>query len=108
MPRGESTPSANAIYGGEYPTPLSASTTSGSESCDVAIDLGTQDTTNNGYFPNATMYLAPGVLNSGTTAISRSAIAIAGTVDGHKAIFLTYYGGASQANSLGIYLFQRN
>ena len=102
------TPSANAIYGGEYATPLSASTTSGSENCDVAVDLGTQDTTNNGYFPNATVYVAPGVINSGATAVSLSAIAVAGTADGHKAIFLTYYGGANQAKPLGIYLFQRD
>jgi hypothetical protein len=101
------TPSANAIYGGEYAS-LGTSTASGSENCDIAVDLGAQDGTNNGYFPNATVYVAPGVINSGATAVSLSAIAVAGTADGHKAIFLTYYGGANQAKPLGIYLFQRD
>lgn len=96
---------AYLIYGGEYPTnDLSGAS---AENCDVAIDLGTEDSSTHGFFPNATVYLAPGSIhNSGSSLVTDLAIAVAGPVESRNMIFLTYYGGANVQSPLGVYLFQ--
>src|SRR5262249_52345091 len=56
-------PSSNTLYGGEFLTVTSSGAVndptvqSGSENCDVAIDLGVQDSSTNGLFPNATVFI---------------------------------------------------
>jgi hypothetical protein len=131
-------PSPNTIYGGEFLTVGSSSSVNdpsgalGSENCDVAIDLGTQDSTSSGTFSNATIFVgsnyppfsASNPWNCfGTTsvcAVSFPAAAIVGQVQGQYVIFV-----AASANSIppaqlpnnfssrvaqpvGIYLFQRS
>jgi len=128
-------PSSSTIYGGEFLTvsptgsvndPTGAS---GSENCDVAIDLGTQDASNNGLFPNATVFIAsnfppfsashPWTCGSAACAVSFPAAAIVGQVQGHYVIFVTASSGSTppaqlpdgagnpQPQHVGIYLFQQ-
>jgi hypothetical protein len=130
-------PSANSLYGGEF---LATSTTgatndpsgaSDSEDCDVAIDLGTQDPTTNGLFPNAAVFIGSNyppnsVANpwkcsgtGSTCAVSFPAAAVVGKVQRQYVIFLVASAGSSQSNGLpnqfgnpqaqpvGIYLFQK-
>jgi hypothetical protein len=130
-------PSANSIYGGEFLTitgtgavndPTGAS---GTENCDVAIDLGTQDSTNNGLFPNATLFIgstyppfsAANPWNCPSTgsacAVSFPAAAVVGKVQGQYVIFLVasavstpaaqlpQASGNPQPQPVGIYLFQK-
>jgi hypothetical protein len=128
-------PSANSLYGGEFLTTTSAgavndpSGASGSENCDVAIDLGTQDSVSNGLFPKATVFIGsnfppfsasdpwicPG---TGTTcAVSFPAAAVVGQVKGQYVIFVVASAtssppaqlpGGSQPQPVGIYLFQKS
>jgi len=129
-------PSPNSIYGGEF---LTVSTTgsvndptgaSGSENCDVVIDLGTQDATNNGLFSNATIFIGsnfppfstskPWTCGSGgMCAVSFPAAAILGQVQGHYVIFVAASGvsappaqlpdgaGNLAPQPVSIYLFQK-
>jgi hypothetical protein len=130
-------PSANALYGGEFLTTTSAGPAndptgaSGSENCDVVIDLGIQDSANNGLFPNATVFIGSTYppfsasnpwLCFGTTstcAVSFPAAAVVGKVQGQYVIFVaasaastpaarlpTNFGGLL-VQPLGIYLFQK-
>lgn len=130
-------PSANTIYGGEYITGMGSSAVNdptgaiGSENCDVAIDLGIQDSTNNGLFPKATMFIGSNVPPFSTTnpwncpstgvacAVSFPATAVVSQVKGQYVIFLVASATStpaaqlpdasniSQVQPLGIYLFQR-
>lgn len=130
-------PSANSIYGGEFLTNTGTgsvndpSGASGSENCDVVIDLGSQDSTNNGLFPNATVFIGsnyppfsgsnPWICpNTGSAcAVSFPAAAIVGTVQGQYVIFVVASAASSPAAQLpdnfsnpapqpvGIYLFQK-
>jgi hypothetical protein len=130
-------PSPNAIYGGEFLTGSAASAVndptgaSGSENCDTAIDLGTQDSTIHGLFPNATVYIGsnfpPFSANSpwicpetgSVCAVSFPAAAVVGQVQGQYVIFLVSSAvstpaaqlpdasGIRQVQPVGIYLFQR-
>jgi hypothetical protein len=128
-------PSPNSIYGGEY---LSTTSTggvndptgaSGPENCDVVIDLGTQDSSTNGLFPNATVFIGsnyppfsisnPWTCSGGPCAVSFPAAAIVGTLQGQYVIFVVSSAtsnpaaslpnnfGASEPQPIGIYLFQR-
>jgi hypothetical protein len=130
-------PSANSLYGGEF---LATSTTgvtndpsgaTGSEDCDVAIDLGIQDSTTNGLFPNAAVFIGSNyppysVANpwkcggaGPACAFSFPAAAIVGQVRGQYVIFVVASAGSSppaglpnqfgnpQAQPVGIYLFQK-
>lgn len=127
-------PSANTIYGGEFLT-MSVSGeindptgTSGSENCDVAIDLGTQDSSSNGLFPNATVFIGSGFppfsasnpwACGGVCAVSFPAAAIVGQAQGHYVIFVSASSqstppaqlpdgsGSLQPQPVGIYLFQK-
>jgi hypothetical protein len=127
-------PSANSIYGGAFLTVTSEGSVNdptganGSENCDVAIDLGTQDPNNNGLFPNATIFIGsnfppfsasnPWTCSSGVCAVSFPAAAIVGQVQGQYVVFVTASalstppaqlpnGSGSQVQPVGIYLFQR-
>jgi len=130
-------PSANTVYGGEFLTVTGTGTVNdptgatGSENCDLAIDLGQQDPTNNGLFPNATIFVGsnfPPYSSTnpwncqGTTsvcAVSFPAAAVVGKVQGLYVIFVAASGasippaqlpdsfGGRVAQPLGIYLFQK-
>lgn len=130
-------PSPNSIYGGEFLTTSAAGSindptgASGSENCDVAIDLGAQDPNNNGLFPDATIFIgsnfppfsasSPWTCGSGggVCAVSFPAAAIVGQVQGHYVIFVAASSvstppaqlpggpGSLQAQPVGIYLFQQ-
>lgn len=127
-------PSANSLYGGEFLTNTSSGTAndptgaSGSENCDVAIDLGTQDSANNGLFPNAKIFIGsnyppfsasnPWTCAGTTCAVSFPAAAIVGQVQGRYVIFLVASAASSPparlpnnlgtlfSQPVGIYLFQ--
>jgi hypothetical protein len=128
-------PSPNSIYGGEFLTTSGAGRVndptgaSGSENCDVVIDLGTQDSSNNGLFPNATVFIGSGFppfgasnpwgCGGGPCAVSFPAAAIVGQVNGKFVIFVSASGvsnppaqlpdgsGNLQPQPVGIYLFQK-
>jgi hypothetical protein len=129
-------PSPNSIYGGEFLAVSAAGSVndptgaSGSENCDVVIDLGTEDPTNNGLFPNATVFIGsnfppfsasnPWTCGAGgVCAVSFPAAAIVGQVQGQYVIFVSASGSSTppaqlpngngnlQPQPLGIYLFQK-
>jgi hypothetical protein len=130
-------PSANSLYGGEFRTTTGSVTVNdptgaaGSENCDVAIDLGMEDSANNGLFPKATVFIgssyppfsAANPWNCfGTTqvcALSFPAAAVVGKVQGQYVIFVVTSAASSPAAQLpnsqgsplaqpvGIYLFQK-
>ena len=128
-------PSANSLYGGEFLTTTSAGAVndptgaSGSENCDVVIDLGTQDPANNGLFPNATIFIGSNFPPFSSTqqwncsgaicAVSFPAAAIVGTVQGQNVIFMAASAvsnpaaqlpdgsGARLPQPVAIYLFQK-
>jgi hypothetical protein len=128
-------PSANSLYGGEFLTTTGTTTvndptgTNGSENCDVVVDLGTQDSSNNGLFPNATVFIGstfppfsvsnPWTCSGMSCAVSFPAAAIVGQVQGKFVIFVAASGVSSppaqlpngsstpSAQPVGIYLFQK-
>jgi hypothetical protein len=102
------------LFGGDFPAnnPGSAAVQAngGFGNCDMVIDLGTQDSSNNGLFPSATVTLYPGFQGS-TTNLPHSfpATAIAGQLNGKYAIFLIGADTTGAPNQAwGIYLFQSN
>jgi hypothetical protein len=126
-------PSANAIYGGSFISATGAndpSGASGSETCNVAIDFGTAESSINGLFPAATIYIGstfppfsstnpwncPG---AGTCAVSFPAAAVVGQVLGKYVVFISASAVSSPPSQLpdtsatlaaqpvGIYLFQK-
>jgi hypothetical protein len=131
-------PSANSLYGGEFLTTTSNSAVNdptganGSENCDVVIDLGIQDTANNGLFPNATIFIGSNYPpfsaskpwncfgTNLTCAVSFPAAAVVGQVQGKYVIFvvasavsvpaaqLPNSSGSPIAQPVGIYLFQKS
>jgi hypothetical protein len=128
-------PSANSLYGGEFLTITGTATVNdptganGSENCDVAVDLGTQDSSNDGLFPNATIFIGstfppfsvsnPWTCGGTSCAVSFPAAAIVGQVQGKFVIFVSASGVSSppaelpngsstpSAQPVGIYLFQK-
>ncbi len=128
-------PSANSIFGGEFLTASGGAGVNdptgalGSENCDVVIDLGPQDSTYNGLFPNATIFIGsnfppfssanPWTCGTGPCAVSFPAAAIVGQVQGQYVIFVSASGvstppaqlptgaGFLQPQPAGIYLFQK-
>lgn len=130
-------PSANTIYGGEFLTGTGSSAVNdptgaiGSENCDVAIDLGIQDSANNGLFPNAILFVgsnyppfsAANPWNCPSTgaacAVLFPATAVVGKVQGQYVIFVVASAASTpaaqlpdnsnipQSQPVGIYLFQR-
>lgn len=126
-------PSANSLYGGEFLTTTSAGVVNdptgatGSENCDVVIDLGQQGFAN-GLFPNATVFIGSnfppfsatnpwGCPGSPTCAVSFPAAAVVGNVLGRYVIFVVASGVSTPpaqlpgspfaAQPIGVYLFQK-
>jgi hypothetical protein len=130
-------PSASSLYGGEYLSMTGAGLVndptgaSGSENCDTVIDLGMQDSTFHGLFPNATVFIGSNIPPFSTTnpwicpetgsvcAVSFPATAIVAQIKGQYVIFVVTSATSSPAAQLpdatgirrsqpiGIYLFQR-
>jgi hypothetical protein len=130
-------PSANTIYGGEFLTGTGSGAVNdptgaiGSENCDVAIDLGIQDSANNGLFPNATLFVGSNYppfsaanpwkcpSTGAACAVSFPSTAVVGKVQGQYVIFVIASAASSpsaqlpdtsnisQSQPVGIYLFQR-
>jgi hypothetical protein len=104
------TPILGGDFPGNDPTQSPAGTGSGYGNCDLVVDLGKQDATNNGLFPNATVYLGSTFAGNTTKAnYSFPAVAVAGQLNGKYAVFVIGVdttGTPSQA--WGIYLFQSN
>ena len=128
-------PSSNSIYGGEFLAVSAAGSVndptgaSGSENCDVVIDLGTEDPTYNGLFPNAAVFIGsnfppfsvsnPWNCSTGVCAVSFPAAAVVGQVQGQYVIFVSASGSSTppaqlpngngnlQPQPVGIYLFQK-
>jgi hypothetical protein len=95
---------SNGIYGGDFKNDDPSTYPSGN--CDVAIDLGTQDSANNGLYPQATVWI--GAAYAGNTAgntYAFPAVAIAGQINGKYAIFLI---GFDSVQPWAIYLLQSN
>lgn len=129
-------PSANSLYGGEFLTTTSAGTVndptgaSGSENCDLVIDLGTQDSAS-GVFPNATVFVGsnfppfsganPWICSDtgSICAVSFPAAAVVGKLQGQFVIFVAASASSTPsarlpdnfgnrvAQPVGIYLFQK-
>jgi hypothetical protein len=102
------TPStATLIYGGDFPgnNPASSSTAN----CDFAIDLGAQSSSNNGLYPNATVWVGAGYAPNATGATySFPAVVIAGQLGGKYAIFALGVDNTSNPQPWAIYLLQSN
>lgn len=101
------TPStATLIYGGDFPNNTPAS----SSNCDFAIDLGAQDSSNNGLYPNVTVWVgADYAANTTGTTHSFPAVAIAGQLNSKYAIFVLGVDYSSiQPQPWAIYLLQSN
>jgi hypothetical protein len=96
------------IYGGEFANNDPSANMYGN--CDLAIDLGAQDATNNGLYPAATVYVSSSFPYNGIgSAYSFPALAIAGQISGKYAIFLIGVDTAGSPNQpWGIYLLQSN
>jgi hypothetical protein len=103
-------PLVNGIYGGDFPQNNGQDNPSASPggfgNCDLAIDLGTQDPSNNGLFPKATIWLGGSyAANTTGTTYSFSAVAIAGQLNGKNAIFVL---GVDSTQPWTLYLLQSN
>lgn len=100
------TKTSTMIYGGDFPNNDPSTSTDGYGNCNLAIDLGTQDASNNGLYPNATVWVGGGfTANSSKTTYSFPAVAIAGKLGTKYAIFLI---GLDSTQPWGIYLLQSN
>jgi hypothetical protein len=96
------------IYGGEFANNDPSANAYGN--CDLAIDLGAQDSSNNGLYEAATVYVSASFPYNGIgTAYSFPAVVIAGQIGGKYAIFLIGMDKAGTPNQpWGIYLLQSN
>jgi hypothetical protein len=94
------------IYGGDYTNEDPSTSSSGYGNCDVAIDLGAQDSSNNGLYPQATVWIGAAYAGNTTgNTYSFLAVAIAGQINGKYAIFLL---GFDNVQPWAIYLLQSN
>ncbi len=101
---------STSIYGGDFPQSNGldnpSASSNGFGNCDFAIDLGSQDPTNNGLYPNAKVWVgAKYTANSIGGNYSFSAVAIAGQLNGKYAIFVL---GDDSTQPWAIYLLQSN
>jgi hypothetical protein len=95
--------SGTTIYGVDF-TSDPSTPTSGSGNCDVAIDLGTQDPSNYGLYPNATVwFFSTYAANTMKKTYSFHAVAIAGQLQEKFAIFVV---GVDSSQPREIYLMQ--
>jgi hypothetical protein len=101
-------PSANAVYGGEYPQNGPASSPLGTANCDVAVDLGSPGSGANGLYTSATVYIGTNFPENGMNApYSFPAVAVAGQIDGKAALFLIGVDTTgSPSRAWGIYLLE--
>jgi hypothetical protein len=94
------------IYGGDFTHDDPSSGTNGFGNCDLAIDLGVQDASSNGLYPNAVVWIGAGyAANPTKTTYSLPAVAIAGQLNGKYAVFLL---GVDATQPWAIYLLQSN
>ena len=94
------------IYGGDFSNDDPSTSSSGFGNCDFAIDLGSQDSANNGRYPHATVWVgADYAANSTGVSYSFPAIAITAQLNGKYAIFLI---GVDSSQPWAIYLLQSN
>ena len=107
-------PTATLIYGGDFtnndPSAPAVQAAGGFGNCDYAIDLGAQDSANNGLYPTATVWIGSSFAGN-TTGVSYSfpAVAVAGQLGGKYAIFLLGVDTTGTPNQAqGIYLLQSN
>ena len=102
------------LLGGDYPGNDPGQSAPGGQvgygNCNVVIDLGKQDSSNNGLFPNAKVYLGSNFAGAdANSAHSFSAAAVAGQLDGKYAVFVIGVDSAgTPQQAWGIYLFQSN
>jgi hypothetical protein len=101
---------ATMIYGGDFPQANGqdnpSASSNGFGNCDLAIDLGAQDASNNGSFPKATVWMgASYAANTTGKTYSFSAVAVAGQFNGKNAIFVL---GVDSTQPWAIYLLQSN
>jgi hypothetical protein len=102
------------LYGGDFtnnnPAASAVQANGGFGNCDFAIDLGAQDSSNNGLYSAATVYVGLGfAANTTGKSYSFPAVAIAGQLNGKFAIFLIGEDTAGSPNQAwGIYLLQSN
>jgi hypothetical protein len=95
-------PTGTLIYGGDFPNDDPA--TPGN--CDLAVDLGTQDSSTNGLYSHATVWIGASYAgNTTATNYSFPAVAIAGQLSGKNAIFVL---GIDSTQPWAIYLLQSN
>jgi hypothetical protein len=100
------------IYGGDYQQingqddPSASASSGGFGNCDLAIDLGTQDASNNGSYPHATVWMgASYTANTTGKTYSFPAVAIASQLNGKNAIFVL---GVDSTQPWEFYLLQSN
>jgi hypothetical protein len=111
---GTSANTSTTLDGGDFANndPDAAQSKGGFGNCDFAIDLGTRDTSTNGLFPKANVWVGPGFgFTTNTTGnwYSFPAVAIAGQLNGKYAIFLIGEDTVGSPNQAwGIYLLQSN
>lgn len=105
---------STTILGGDFnnnnPADPAVQANGGYGNCNIAIDLGAQDSSNNGLFPKATVTLSRAFAsNKSGGTYSFPAKAIAGQLDGKFAIFLIGLDDTgSPIQAWGIYLLQSN
>lgn len=98
----------NGIYGGDFPQNNGQDNPSASPdgfgNCDFAIDLGTQITSNNSLYTQATVWIHSSYVGNSTgKTYSFPAVAIAGQLNGKYAIFVL---GVDSTQPWAIYLLQ--
>jgi len=108
------TQTSTMLFGGDFtgnnPATSAVQSNGGFGNCDFAIDLGAQDSSSNGLFPAATVYVGSG-FGTNTTGKSYSfpAVAIAGQLNGKYAVFVIGEDTTGSPNQAwGIYLLQSN
>ncbi|MGA9673483.1 MAG: hypothetical protein WBQ94_30105 [Terracidiphilus sp.] len=98
------TSSNTILYGGEFNNNDPSANAFGN--CDLAIDLGSQDASNNGLYTGVNVYVSTSFPhNDGSSASPFRAVAVAGQINGKYAIFLI---GVDAIQPWGIYLLQSN
>lgn len=94
------------IYGGDFINDNPSASSNGFGNSDFAIDLSSQDSANNGFYPHATVWVGACYAGNSTGATySFPAVAIAGQLNGKYAVFLI---GTDSTQPWAIYLLQSN
>lgn len=95
------------IYGGDFTNddPSAPTYKDGFGNCNFAIDLGSEDSANNGLYSHATVWVGVGYAGNTTAAPPFQAVAVVGQLNGKYAIFLI---GTDSTQPWAIYLLQSN